>query len=50
MRGGDENHSLFTGKATNRALKVINGMLNFHIFLTLSLTLTLTLYTKITLA
>jgi len=46
MRGGDENHSLFTGKATNRALKVINGMLNFHIFLTPALTLALAPYTK----
>ena len=30
----------------NRALKVINGILNFYIFLTQTLTLTLTLYTK----
>ena len=43
-----QNHTWFTGKATNGAFKVINGILNYQIFLTL--TLTLTLYTKNTVA
>ena len=28
-----QNQSLFTGKAANRAFKVVNGILNFQIFL-----------------
>ena len=46
----DQYQSFFTGKATNRAFKVVNGILNFQIFLTLTLTQNLTLYTKNTVA